>query len=333
MQKIVNGALADWTITNSGNDRTQSVETTGADLLPPPAINFTGSCTTLPTAHTVYMQSGSSSDAGVKPVIDTPGIGCTVLKATVQSLYANPVDIYPMLWARSNQNPDFVRTPLTDRVEISASTSGYMVAGGSTPEFAAGDRVESGRWWQEYIGSNIYLNGRMGKSRRFGSYFDIGFTGVTYSAMHHLTNFESPDSYYGNAATGWGAGLHGEGRMPPPNGYQVTGAVQNSFVTTVPHQRAGSFQTASVLTALCDTSVPCTVPYKLLSAPTVGGEFYLLLDPIDHTYRLQDNSAQGSADGGTLIVPKLKIANVPGKGHNLCIADDGTLSRSTTVCP
>jgi|GEM_PF-4555153 len=266
--------LAGWTIHSNGDYHTHSRTHEGADMLPPPAISFAGSsCTVLPTAHTIYVQTGTSQ-VTVAPVTDTPG-NCTSLKVSLQNTYPNPASIYPMLWARSNRDPNFVDSTYFRNIGIGASTDGYMVAGGASPEFATGDPVEFGYWWEQYIASGIGMSTYMGKSRRFGSYFDLSFAGVTATPMMNITNYTNPADYYGTFENGhYAVGLHGEGRMDPPIGYQVNGPVRYSFVSQIPAPRVGGSTDAVGLRFFCGSG-PCSRgiwnKYDWILAETKGG--------------------------------------------------------------
>jgi len=249
--------IAGWTIHSNGDYHTNSKRPELADILPPPVISFAGSnCTVLPTAHTIYVQI-NSGQVSVAPITDTPG-NCTSLKVSLQSTYPNLASIYPMLWARSNRDPNFVDKPYFRSIGITASTDGYMVAGGASPEFATGDPVEFGYWWQQYIGSDIAMNTYMGKSGRFGSYFNLSFVGVTATPMMNVTNYTNPADYYGIFENGhYDVGLHGEGRMDAPVGYQVNGPVSYSFVSQIPAPRVGTSKSVAGLRFYCGSG-PCS---------------------------------------------------------------------------
>jgi hypothetical protein len=248
--------IASWTIENDGNYHTNSKTREGADILPPPAISFAGSvCNVMPAAHTVYALEGGKQFA-IKPVTDKPG-DCTSLKVTLQHEYPNPVRVYPMQWARSNRDPEFVASPQLTAKGINASTDGYMLAGGMSPEFAVGDPIEFGYWWQQYITSSIQMSAWMNKSRSFGSYFNLDFDGMYGHALLHVSNNTKPSDYYGTPESGYQPGLHGEGRMAPPIGYQVAGPVQYGLLMQMPRPRAGTMEDSGGLRFECGNG-PCS---------------------------------------------------------------------------
>ena len=241
-------------------------------------------------AHTVYT-AASTGSVSIKPVIDQPG-DCTSIKAVIQQEYPNPVSIYPMLWARSNRDPDFVENPHLTAFGINASTNGYMVAGGLSPEFAAGDPIEFGYWWQQYISSQIMMSTWMNKSRSFGSYFTLNFNGMYGQSLMNLSNDTSPADYYGTPESGFNPGLHGEGRMVPPIGYEVKGPVRYGLLMQMPRPRAGTAEDTGGLRFECGRG-PCSHGswnhYDWINAEGKDGDQAgLRFDPESHSLTFYD---------------------------------------------
>ncbi len=252
----VTHGIAAWTIQSNGDYHTRSKTHEGADILPPPTVSFSHSaCTVLPVAHTVYTVV-NGSQVSIKPVTDKPG-NCSSLQVSLQQAYPNPASIYPMLWARSNRDPNFVESRYLRDIGMGASTNGYMVAGGLSPEFSAGDPIEFGYWWQQYVTSDITLSSWMNKSKAYGSYFNINFDGVYGEAMLKLRNYTNQVDYWGTFENGFNPGLHGEGRMQPPVGFEVSGPVKYGLVMQVPRPRAGTAEDVGGLRFYCGSG-PCS---------------------------------------------------------------------------
>ncbi|NYF79492.1 hypothetical protein [Granulicella arctica] len=329
----VSHGIANWSIASHGDYHTNSKTNTGADFLPPPAIDFTGSvCTTMPVAHTVYVPI-NNHELTVSPVTDQPG-NCSSLKMQIQSTYPNPVSIYPMLWARSNRDPAFTTDPKSiaylQQFGITASTDGYMVAGGTSSEFAVGDPVEFGYWWQQYLDSDIEMSTWMGKSGRYGEYFTMGFNGVQGNQPMFALNNRTPLSdYYGVLSAdgkSYVPGLHGEGRMSPPIGFRSKGPVQTAYQTSYPTARLGNTATPAAVRVLCDAG-PCTqgiwTPYDLFDGQGPDGDFVgFRYDPATHStsYFGNRNSVFG-VPGGVRTMSVL--ANSPGDAVSI---DDTALN-------
>ncbi|WP_263384431.1 hypothetical protein [Granulicella arctica] len=333
------GRLASWKIASYGDYLAASAETTGQDYLPPPAITFSGRCAVMPTAHMVPIKA-SNSQVNYQPVTDSPGSGCATLTATVQASYPNPAVLYPMLWARSNRDPLFVNSADYEAKGINASTDGHMEAGGTTPDFAPGDQVEFGRWWQNYVGNTVASATPMGKSGIVGNGFDLTFTNVNANSLLMVSNYTDAAKYWGNKANGFTPGLHGEGSMTPPAGFALFGAYRFGLAMPVPRGRSGIFDAGAVISVNCYGWMPCSQgshdAYNWIRADSDGGEAVMQFDPFAHTLHFTDNSSK--AVGMHMIFDSMEVLGpvklkVPGTGHTLCIADDGTLSRSTGPCP
>jgi hypothetical protein len=293
------GTLASMGVTNAGDYHTKSTEHTGADILPAPAIAFTGSCMKLPTAHSAPVIADNHSIA-FRPVIDSAGLGCTSLSVSVQSVYPNAVSIYSALWLRSNQDPNFVNTAYLKSQGITDSTDGYALADGYSADFTVGDPIERSRWWQNPVGNTSYLATPMGKSRSLATGGDdFQITGANgYAGLAVRYNATDSARYYGNASTGWGAGFHGEAELDPPSGIVLSGPVDHLWVAPVPTPRAGSHNRGvGILIACGDLRMPCSngnySPYDLFSSWTngsFGSAFHGTVDPGNHTLDIVDES-------------------------------------------
>ncbi len=316
--------IISWTIQSNGDYHTKSTMHEGADFLPPPGISFAGSmCTAMPVAHTVYTVI-RSSQVSVKPVTDKPG-NCSSVKMKLEREYPNPASIYPMLWARSNRDPNFKDSTSSQSIGMSASTDGYMVAGGGSTEFAVGDPVELGYWWQQYMSSDITMSKWVGKSHRYGSTFNLNFNGVEGEAMMNLVNFTNPADYYGTPESGYVPGLHGEGRMPPPKGYQITGPIQYGLVMPIPTPRAGSSQDVGGLRFYCGSG-PCNHnvwnKYDWINAEGKNDQAGLRYDPEAHSLTFYNYR------GGLFIVPDgIKTGMLLAKEPGTIISIDDTAVR------
>ncbi len=293
---LANGSIADWKITSYGSADTLTPNFFGgSNRVPPPAISFAGStCRSLPSARAVVNRQGS----GWTPATLNPGSGCTHLVTTSQSVYPNPYAIYPMAWARSNLDPDFVtvpgHNPAIDQQSnsiITASTDGYMLVGGAQPGtatdgFAVGDPIEAtynGRqtmtsqvWHQRWV-MNPGENGDVEIHHAVG--FGLG------NAILAAENNEPASTYYGTPASGFAPDGAGQGVTSPTSGVAIKGSQLTDIRIDSPPRDIPGRDEGSVISIACiDRAHPCAhgnvARYNLFKIVEANNsQFYLNFDP------------------------------------------------------
>jgi hypothetical protein len=328
----------------------------GIQHVPPPAISFGfskgGRCAELPKAHALPSDGGST----VHLAIESGGRGCTSdLTIKVQSVYPNPYSIYPMAWAESNQDPNFVIFPDHDpqfQIDpnqiVTASTSGYMATGGALPcsakdGFCVGDPVEGTYSGHQHLTS----------SRSFHRWvFDPGVNGITDAdyftgynsndSLKGLVNQQAMATYYGTPADHWTADAQGNGNQNPPTGNMLKGAFSTVWWLDSPPR--GNLGNPGVLVnVMCsDPNHPCAhddwKPLVLFQSAAPGDKRNLsggMREELDYDRGVLHISFPGYANGGVeapLVQPTIPALRAKTGTRFLCIDTEGRILSQTTPC-
>ena len=320
---LTGGAISSWTVGSTGVQTTLGTGNGGGvTILPPPTISFAGStCTTLPTAHAVLVRNGG----GWNPVTDTAGVGCTSLTTTVQGTtgtpYPNPYAIYPVAWARSNQDPNWTVIAGHDPSlvgygqAISSSTDGYMLTGGGiagtgSDGFSVGDTIEETYWpWQRMHDQRGFEKWVMGEDPFSAVEYDHYKGYANGAPMHYWKNEQASADYYGTLANRFSPSFTGTGARAAMTGLEIGGPIVKGIsFDQPPRGQPGSEQGNSALfTVNClDTLSPCANQYDFdwplfdFEDNNSGGQyFHEIFSPANNQFYYQ-SSAGGRGKPGLI---------------------------------
>ena len=307
--QITGGVLSGWTVDDSGNlNAAGPANYGGGTLLASPKIAFTGGhCRTLPKAHAVFTPPN-----GASPVTDARGTGCDTSLA-VTLAYPNPYSIYPMAWARSNQDPGF--HPFYAHSEedqagynqfLTASTSGYMLTGGALPGtvtdgFSPGDPVEMTYNPHQQFQSQLDFYRWVLNPGTSGDLFQIATSGIGQAdGIFSYDNQEPASTFYGTAINGWGPTSTGGGQLLAPIPFKSKGSISTGLWFTSPPRGTPAAPHADLIRVTCsDPRHPCAAgnwnDYSVLALDGKSGHLSLDFEPELGRLHL---SLAGYAQGG-----------------------------------